>query len=122
MRPTLPEGDVVLVDRLAYDLKVPLTDIVLVSLGEPRRGDVVTFTSPRDGMRLIKRLVAVPGDVVELRNERLIVNGVAAEYGGFRWIDERVASGTRHPALRETERSAGSAHQIQHTAPNVTPR
>ena len=45
MRPTLLEGDVVLVDRLAYDLKVPLTDIVLIPLGEPRRGDVVTFTS-----------------------------------------------------------------------------
>ncbi len=113
MRPTLLEGDVVLVDRLAYDLKVPLTDIVLVPLGEPRRGDVVTFTSPRDATRLIKRLVAVPGDVVELRDERLIVNGVAAEYGGFHRVDEHAASGARQPALRGTERSAAIAHEIQ---------
>ena len=67
MRPTLLQGDVVLVNRLAYDFKLPLTDVVLAPLGEPRRGDVVTFSSPVDGTRLIKRLVAVPGDVVELR-------------------------------------------------------
>src|SRR5512138_457339 len=55
MRPTLLEGDVVLVNRLAFDLKVPLTDIVVARLGEPKRGDIVTFSSPKDGVRLIKR-------------------------------------------------------------------
>jgi len=53
MRPTLLEGDVVLVNRLAYDLKVPLTDRSLARLGDPQRGDIVTFTSPKDGTRLI---------------------------------------------------------------------
>ena len=53
MRPTLLEGDVVLVDRLAYDFKLPLTDTVLFSTGTPQRGDVVTFNSPTDGTRLI---------------------------------------------------------------------
>jgi signal peptidase I len=80
MHPTLLDGDVVLVNRVAYDLKLPLTDISLARLGEPRRGDVVTFHSPTDGVRLIKRLVAVPGDVVELRDDRLIVNAVEARY------------------------------------------
>ena len=79
MRPTLLEGDVVLVDRLAYNLKVPLTDIVLLPLGDPRRGDVVTFSSPVDGVRLIKRLVALPGDVVELRDDVLFINGSRAQ-------------------------------------------
>ena len=80
MHPTLLDGDVVLVNRIAYDLKVPLTGISIVRLGEPQRGDVVTFNSPTDGTRLIKRLVGVPGDSVELRNDRLFVNGVAADY------------------------------------------
>ncbi|HEY2560204.1 MAG TPA: signal peptidase I [Caldimonas sp.] len=114
MRPTLLEGDVVLVNRLAYDFKVPLTDISLVELGDPKRGDVVTFTSPSDGMRLIKRLVAVPGDVVEMRDERLIINGVAAEYAGFRAVEERGESGARQLALRGTERSAGSERAVQY--------
>ena len=47
MRPTLKEGDMVLVNRVAYDLKVPLTDVSLLQTGEPARGDVVTFSSPR---------------------------------------------------------------------------
>ncbi|QNA89323.1 signal peptidase I [Massilia sp. Dwa41.01b] len=75
MRPNLLEGDVVFVNRLAFNVKVPLTDHVLAHTGEPQRGDVVTFSSPLDGTRLIKRLVALPGDRVELRNERLYING-----------------------------------------------
>src|SRR3954471_7285868 len=76
MRPTLLEGDVVLVNRLAYDFHIPLTNGALAGLGEPQRGDVITFESPHDGVRLIKRLVGVPGDVIELRRDRLFVNGV----------------------------------------------
>src|SRR5947207_14939465 len=64
MRPTLLEGDLVLVNRLAFSLKVPLTNVVVARLGEPNRGDVVTFFSPGDGTRLIRRLVAIPGDTV----------------------------------------------------------
>ena len=48
-----------------------------------------------------------------MRDERLIVNGIAAEYGGFHRIDERGASGTRQPALRGSERSAARAYEIQ---------
>jgi signal peptidase I len=80
MRPNLLEGDVVFVNRLAYNVKVPLTDVVLAHTGEPRRGEVVTFSSPRDGQRLIKRVIGLPGDVVEMRDEKLIVNGREAGY------------------------------------------
>src|SRR4051812_13130549 len=113
MRPTLLEGDVVLVNRLAYDFKVPLTDVSLRELGDPKRGDIVTFTSPSDGTRLIKRLVALPGDVVEMRDERLMINGVAAEYAEFRTVEERGEYGARKLVLRGMERSAGSARAIQ---------
>jgi len=113
MRPTILEGDVVLVDRLAYDLKVPLTDIVLARLGDPRRGDIVTFSSPADGMRLIKRVVGVPGDVVEMRDNHLIVNGEQARYAGIE--RESPAHVGQHgiAALRETESIAGSERIVQ---------
>jgi signal peptidase I len=52
MHPGLLGGDVVFVNRLAYNLKVPLTDWVLAHTGEPQRGDIVTFSSPADGRRL----------------------------------------------------------------------
>lgn len=77
MAPTLLAGDHVFVSKLAYGLRIPFTHVRLVRLGEPRRGDVVVFESPRDpGADLVKRIVAVPGDVVELRDQVLYVNGV----------------------------------------------
>ena len=80
MKPTILEGDLVFVNKLAYDLKVPFT---LQRLGEwdsPARGDIVVFFSPHDGMRLVKRVVALPGDTIELRNNVLLLNGEAMAY------------------------------------------
>lgn len=112
MHPNLLEGDVVFVNRLAYDLKLPLTDIVLSHLGDPVRGDVVTFASPKDGTRLIKRIVAVPGDVVEMRNEQLFINGTAAHYQALDQVDETLPGG-RTQAYRLQETVAGRGHRIQ---------
>jgi len=84
MYPTLLIGDHVMANRLAYDVKLPFTDVILRHNADPVRGDIVTFTSPADGVRLVKRLVAVPGDVVEMRDERLTINGVALEYQPFK--------------------------------------
>ncbi|MBC7453018.1 MAG: signal peptidase I [Massilia sp.] len=112
MRPNLLEGDVVLVNRLAFDLKLPLTDVILARLGEPRRGDVVTFSSPKDGTRLIKRIIALPGDVVEMRDEHLIINGAAATYSLAREAQEPLA-GAMSIALHLTETIGAEQHQIQ---------
>jgi signal peptidase I len=113
MRPTLLEGDVVLVDRLAYDLKLPLSDVILAKLGEPRRGDVVTFTSPADGVRLIKRLVALPGDMVEMRDEVLFINGVPAQYSDAHVVAEPTEYGDTVSATRATETIAGKERSVQ---------
>ena len=112
MRPNLLEGDVVFVNRLAFDLKVPLTDHIVTHTGEPQRGDVVTFSSPKDGTRLIKRLVAVPGDVVELRNERLVINGVEASYDLPQQVMEPIGA-AQVPTLRLSETMNGHARRIQ---------
>jgi len=113
MRPTLLEGDVVLVNRLAYDFKLPLTDIRLIELGTPQRGDVVTFSSPTDGVRLIKRLVGVPGDVVEMRNEVLYINGSAADYDAPHLVAEPMEQGGAIEAVRTKERINGSERTVQ---------
>jgi signal peptidase I len=113
MRPTILEGDVVVVNRLAYDLKLPLTNVIVARLGEPRRGDIVTFESPRDGTRLIKRLVALPGDVVELRNEVLRINGKAAEYSELEPVPEPIGGGIVVDATRATEVVLGRSRRIQ---------
>jgi signal peptidase I len=111
MHPTLLEGDVVFVNRLAYSVKVPLTDIVLLRTGEPKRGDIVTFTSPADGRRLIKRVIALPGDVVEMRDKRLVINGQPADYR-FVGAASEAAGGAALPSLSMEERIGKSAHLI----------
>ena len=80
MKPTILEGDLVFVNKLAYDLKVPFTLQRLAEWDNPARGDIVVFFSPHDGMRLVKRVVAVPGDTIELRNNVLLLNGEAMAY------------------------------------------
>lgn len=113
MRPTILEGDVVLVNRLAYDVRLPFSDTVLARLGDPRRGDIVTFSSPQDGTRLIKRVVALPGDTVEMRDNRLLVNGEEAHYEPLG--RESPAHVGQHgiAADREREAVAGSTRIVQ---------
>lgn len=77
MAPTLLAGDRVFVAKLAYGLRVPFTHVRLIRRAAPRRGDVVVFESPREkGVDVVKRVVGVPGDVIELREQLLYVNGV----------------------------------------------
>ena len=113
MRPTILEGDVVFVDRVAYDWKLPLTDLSLRRVGEPQRGDVVTFGSPRDGTRLIKRVVAVPGDTVELRADRLILNGQPADYAPVEAVSEAIAPGVEVRGVRAVEAWGGQRRIVQ---------
>jgi signal peptidase I len=78
MEPTILPGDVVLVKKAAYAIRLPFTHLRLLDTGAPRRGDVVVFDDPREpGSVLVKRVVGVPGDLVELREQVLHVNGVA---------------------------------------------
>ena len=117
MRPTIQEGDVVLVDRLAFDLKVPLTNVIVARIGEPQRGDIVTFASPKDGTRLIKRLVALPGDVVEMRNKIVSVNGIHASYRPMAMVTEQRSDGSAIPALRLAESDGTHSHVVQWLQP-----
>jgi signal peptidase I len=80
MNPTIIEGDRIFVNKLAYDLKVPFTTWHLAQWGDPRRGEVVVLYSPVDGIRLVKRVIGEPGDVIALRENKLFVNGTPADY------------------------------------------
>jgi signal peptidase I len=75
MNPTLVAGDRVVVNKLAYSLRVPFTLHQITRWSSPSRGDVITFDSPRDNVNLIKRVVAVQGDVVQMEDNTVIVNG-----------------------------------------------
>ena len=76
MQPTLVPGDRVVVDMRAYGLRLPFTGLELSQGDRPTPGDVVVFDSPVDGTRLIKRLAAVEGQTVAVRDGLLWVDGV----------------------------------------------
>jgi signal peptidase I len=80
MKPTILEGDVVWENKLAYDLQIPFTDISLIRLGEPKRGDIIVFTSAAAKKRMIKRLVGLPGETIEVKNNQLFINGKISDY------------------------------------------
>ena len=80
MKPTILEGDIVFVNKLAYDLKVPFTTHRLARWSDPTRGDIVVCFEPDTGTRLVKRVIGTPGDVLELRNDVLFLNGVRQTY------------------------------------------
>jgi signal peptidase I len=113
MHPNILEGDVVLVNRLAYNVKLPLTDLILARLADPQRGDIVTFSSPRDGRRLIKRVIGVPGDVVAMRNKQLTINGQAVTYVWAGVTMEDGGAGSTLRALHLEETIDNRTHEIQ---------
>ena len=85
MKPTIVEGDRILVNKLAYDLKIPLTHISLHRFADPMRGDIVVFDSNAADTRLVKRVIGLPGDTVQMRDNRLTINGIAARYSGIEY-------------------------------------
>ena len=92
MQPTIKEGDRVVVNKMAYDLRLPFTQISLISTGDPQRGEIVVFESNAANNRLIKRVIGLPGDVVEMKNETIFINGKALKYQLSQQDNHRVSA------------------------------
>ncbi len=83
MEPTIQVGDRIFVNKLAYEVKVPFTDISLTETGSPARGDIIVFDSKAADNRLIKRVVGLPGDRIAMRNNILYLNNQPLLYSGY---------------------------------------
>ncbi len=123
MKPTILEGDRILVNKLAYSLRVPFTRWRLIDWDDPAPGEIVVCFSPANGDRLVKRVIAGPGDTVALRGNRLMVNGVPAGYGELdaeliAQLDE--SERPRHGYAAETLN--GVTHAVMATPGVVAPR
>ena len=111
MMPTLLDGDFIIVNKFAYGLRLPVLNRKIVAIGEPQRGEVVVFRWPVDpSTNFIKRLVGLPGDHVEVRDNHVYVNGQAVPapplpkkyddgcYVNFTLADEQLGT-HRHQAM-----------------------
>ena len=114
MNPTIVEGDRILVDKAAYGWRLPFTTLRLTHGDDPQRGDIAIFSSPEDGVTLVKRVIGLPGDTVEMRDEQLLINGVVTSYAPTSVpADPDLPSTTREQEHRYfTEQLDGHPHAI----------
>jgi signal peptidase I len=77
MLPTIQIGDRILVNKMAYDFKLPLLGTSLARTGEPKRGDIVVFDNPIDGVTMVKRVIGLPGEHLVIDNGFVKINGSA---------------------------------------------
>ncbi len=98
MKETLQIGDHILVNKFIYGVKMPFSQKTLISLKDPKRGDIIVFKFPEDPDKdFIKRVVGVTGDIIEIKDKKLFVNGKAPGYKQAVYKDSRVIPGSIQP-------------------------
>ena len=108
MMPTLLDGDFIIVNKYAYGLRLPVLNRKIVATGEPQRGDVVVFRYPLDpSTNFIKRLVGLPGDHVEVRDNRIVINGKPVSFS----LDGKYDDGCYVNMSEAREQLGGHDHQ-----------
>ncbi len=121
MMPTLLIGDFILVNKFTYGIRLPVINRKVIEVSNPQRGDVMVFRYPPDpSLDYIKRVVGLPGDRVEYRGKRLLINGHEVS---VRQVDDYLSRERMQYSQRFIERLDGVEHEIllDGDAPNVPP-
>jgi signal peptidase I len=108
MNPTIFTGDRIFVNRLAYGIKFPFTTWQLIKWSEPKRGEIVVFYSPEDGIRLVKRQVGLPGDHVVYKNGRLSITDKSGKVVPISYASYNPSASELPPAPDVTERNGST--------------
>jgi signal peptidase I len=111
MQPTIQIGDRIVIDKAAYDIRLPLTHISLIHLADPQRGDIVVLDSHAANERMVKRVIGIPGDEVALRDNVLYINGIAATYSHV--SVQGIHDDQRDPAHYDVERLGKLQHLVR---------
>jgi signal peptidase I len=121
MVPTLQIGDLILVNKFTYGIRLPVVNKKIIDINNPQRGDVMVFKYPKDtSLDYIKRVVGVPGDKVVYRNKKLSINGKDLEYKQLPdYLDEESLTYSK----QFEENLNGVSHQIlnDQRAPSYVP-
>jgi len=98
MKPTLQIGDHILVTKFNYGVRIPLIRSTLIPIGKPARGDIVVFIYPEDRSKdFIKRLIGLPGDTIEIRDKKILLNGLPWSDAHGVYVDNLMIPGNVQP-------------------------
>ena len=110
MVPTLLIGDLILVNKYTYGIRLPILNKKVVQINDPQRGDVMVFKYPKDmSQDYIKRVIGVPGDKIVYQNKRLTVNGQAL---GYTAMEDYLEEGTLTYRKQFMEQLGGVQHRV----------
>ena len=98
MKQTLLIGDHILVNKFIYGVKIPFSDITVIPIKKPKRGDIIVFKFPEDPNKdFIKRVIGVAGDVVEVRNKQVYINNMLLNHDHGIHTDPHIIPGVFQP-------------------------
>ncbi len=126
MKPTIVEGDRILVNKMAYDLRLPFSQHSLFKLADPIANDIIIFESKVADNRLVKRVIGVPGDTVSMHKNQLFINQHSANYklksehSGFAISQESIA-GNNHLIRTQVKLGQGNSNKLASFKPLTIP-
>ena len=113
MLPSLYIGDFILVSKFSYGIRLPLINQKVFSIGTPKRGEVLVFRYPHDEKtNYIKRVVGLPGDIVDYKNKRLRINGNVVDLQKSNREDTEQGTQSNEQVRVHIERLGKSSHGI----------
>jgi len=115
MNPTIIEGDRILVNKHAYGWRIPFTMTRITKGNDPHRGEIAVFYSPADNKRLVKRVIGIPGDTLEMRNEVLIINGQPQTYSQDFHAHELSQDMSHYDHVFFTEQLSSAQSRVDHS-------
>lgn len=127
MKPTIVEGDRILINKMAYDLKLPFSQYSLIKFADPLRNDIVIFESKAADKRLVKRVIGIPGDTVSLHKNQLMINQDSANYkliaqqSNFTLSEEHIA-GNSHLIRTQVKPGHAKSYQLASFHPLTIPK
>ncbi len=112
--PTYLIGDRILVNKVAFDIRIPYTNVVILSRSGPETGDVVMFREPGANIKVFKRVIGCPGDLIEMRDNQLSINGTLLQYAV---VNDKMSprTGNNLGSMIMTESGNGQPHKISYT-------
>lgn len=113
LKPTLLVGDLILVNKFNYGIRLPILHKIIYPLGTPQHGDIMVFRSPYNpSMDLIKRVIGVPGDRIRYTNKTLYVNGQKISQDFVQNTTDRNDDGVTMDVTEKKEDLLGVKHSI----------